>query len=87
MHAVSLHLHVHLLLLLLHPQQQQLQVSNGLHSRQCFLLTAMDLACFPGDNTEQQLQLHAFQETWGAINRTIKVSAAAGVSNGVRCYC
>jgi hypothetical protein len=40
------------------------------------LCAALDLACFPGDQIEQQLQLRAFTDAWGAINSTIKVGRA-----------
>lgn len=46
------------------------------------ILVALDLDCFPGEHGEQQLQLQAFQEAWGAINSTIKVSLSPCYKRG-----
>ncbi|WIA28078.1 hypothetical protein OEZ86_010663 [Tetradesmus obliquus] len=50
------------------PTQRTCKVSADLEQK----TQALDLDCFPGEHGEQQLQLQAFQEAWGAINSTIK---------------
>jgi hypothetical protein len=47
---------------------------------------ALDLACFPGDQDEQQLQLRAFTQAWGAINSTIKVGRACRLALLFDCF-